>query len=63
MLREAGPVVQSEALLSTVAWQKGMCPEVSKIFFVVVLYRGDGPKPVARATPRILSSAPWSPLY
>lgn len=33
MLREAGPVVQSEALLSTVAWQKGMCPaEVSKIF-------------------------------
>lgn len=62
MLREAGPVVQSEALLSTVACLKGMCPEVSKIFFFV-LYRGDGPKPVARATPRILSSAPWSPLY
>lgn len=61
MLREAGPVVQSEALLSTVAWQKGMCPEVNKIFFV--LCRGDGPKPVARATPRIISSAPWNPLY
>lgn len=36
MLREAGPVVQSEALLSTVAWQKGMCPEVNKIFLFSV---------------------------
>lgn len=30
MLRGAGPVVQSEALFSAVAWQKGMHHEVDK---------------------------------